>query len=152
MPTTGHILVIGFGNTLRGDDALGRIACQRLREHIDANRVTVIDQTAPTPELAVDVAKASLVIFLDASEDGPVDQIVTRVVDVSEVATVMAHRLGPSEILALAAHLYESSPPAYVISFQGKTFELSDNQLTAEADVACRQIVQCALELIDARI
>ena len=93
MAAQSQTLVVGFGSTLRGDDALGRIACQRLRTVVDPERVKVIDQTAPTPELAAEVALATRVIFLDASANGPTDEVVTCPLAATGLDYAMAHNL-----------------------------------------------------------
>ena len=96
MANEKQALVIGFGSTLRGDDALGRIACERLRDVVDPQQVKVVDQAAPTPELAAEVAAASLVIFLDASIDGPAGEVVARRLTAADSSHAMAHSLNPN--------------------------------------------------------
>lgn len=144
-------LVIGLGNTLRGDDALGRIASERLRLAVDSERVKVIDQCAPTPELAAEIAAASLVLFLDASADGPTDRIVTRRLSASDALEAMAHRLDPCRLIGLARHLYGRVPEAFAITFRGRSFEFNDHRLSREAEAACDSIVQATLQLIGVR-
>ena len=85
-------LIIGIGNTLRGDDALGRIAAERVLDAVDSQKVRVISQCALTPELAAEIAEVALVIFLDASADGPSDQILTRRLTATDAHEPMAHR------------------------------------------------------------
>ena len=142
-----HILVIGFGNTLRGDDALGRVACERLRSLVDPKSVKIIDQQAPTPELAAKVAAAASVIFLDASVDGPEDSVVTRRLPVTEHGQSTAHSLDVRTVLGLAHHLYDRQPTAFLVSFRGKSFGLSD-KMTPDALAACDAIVEQTLELV----
>lgn len=142
------ILVIGLGNTLRGDDALGRIAAQRLRSVVDLRTVTIIDQCAPTPELAAEIGGASLVFFLDASIDGPTDQIVTSCLTASETAQAMAHRYDALTLLGLSQQLYGHVPETFAITFRGDSFDFSDCQLSPRAEVACDTIVEQTLRLI----
>src|SRR5208283_625871 len=62
------ILVIGFGNLLRGDDAIGCHAAHALEEHFrDDPQVEVIAAQQLTPEMADDLARNEFVLFLDAS-------------------------------------------------------------------------------------
>ena len=72
------VLVIGYGNSIRGDDAFGPLVAERLEQTLQADRVEVLSRHLLTPELAADVRDASLVIFIDASSDGPVGQTVCR--------------------------------------------------------------------------
>ena len=142
-------LVLGFGNTLRGDDALGRIAAERVQAATDPAEVTVISQSAPTPELAAVIAQASLVIFLDAAIDGPADRIVVRELTSSKSPHPMAHRLDPASLLGLAGHLFGHEPQAFALTFRCSCTDFRDRELTPAASIACDQLVQTALDLID---
>lgn len=142
-------LVIGFGSTLRGDDALGRIACERLRDVVDPRRVKVIDQAAPTPELAAEVAAAALVIFLDASVAGPAGEVVTHRLAAADPCHATAHSMNPQAIVALADRLYGHQPPAYLISFRGRSFDIGNHQLSSEAEAACALVVLRTLQLVE---
>jgi hydrogenase maturation protease len=143
-------LVVGLGNTLRGDDALGRIAAERLRPAVDPNQVKVIDQCAPTPELAAEMSAVALVIFLDASADGPADRVVTRRLTESAAADSLAHRVDLGGLLGLARRLYGHAPEAYAVTFRGRSFDFSDTQLSQEAEAASHVLVREALRLIRA--
>ena len=148
MTSAPRILVVGLGNTLRGDDALGRIAAQELRLQVDPQQVRVIDQTAPTPELAAEVAAASLVIFLDASVDGPPDRICTHRLGVATPAAPAAHQLTAPAVLQLARQLYDRSVEAYVITFCTSSFDFGDRCLSPAAERACQAFVAETLALI----
>ena len=65
---TGDVLVIGYGNTLRTDDGVGRLAAERLADDPRLDGVRVIGRHQLTPELALDVSQAALVVFVDASQ------------------------------------------------------------------------------------
>ena len=59
------ILVIGYGNELRGDDGIGpRVAEAIAAAHHPGVRVVSCFQLVP--ELAADLAKARLAVFVDA--------------------------------------------------------------------------------------
>ncbi len=61
-------LIIGYGNLLRGDDAVGCHAAHELEQHYrDDPEVEVIATQQLTPEMAEDVSRCGLVLFLDAS-------------------------------------------------------------------------------------
>ena len=145
-------LVIGLGNTLRGDDALGRIAAERVRLAARPHDVKVIDRCSPTPELAMELSEVSRVVFLDASVDGPTDQVVTRRLNECKVSESLGHRLDIGTLLNLSRQLYGHAPEAFAITFRGRTFEFSDRRLTPEAEAAVEQIVEKTLRLVGCRI
>jgi len=61
-------LIIGYGNLLRGDDAVGcRVAYKLDQLFQDDPDVEVIASQQLTPEMAEDVARSNFVLFLDAA-------------------------------------------------------------------------------------
>ena len=73
------ILLIGYGSTLRGDDAVGRHVVEIFAGRSLPN-VTTISVTQLVPELAAQIATAQAVIFVDASGDNEL-----RDVDIREI-------------------------------------------------------------------
>ena len=64
------IVVIGYGNPLRGDDAIGWKAAEALRDvYEDDMAVEVFASHQLNPEMAESVAEAGMVIFIDAVAD-----------------------------------------------------------------------------------
>lgn len=151
MQPTPQIVVIGLGNTLRGDDAVGRLAAQRVRRATNPGRVRVIDQVAITPELAAEIAGASLAIFLDASVDGPPDRVQTTRITPREPAPSMAHRLDVHGVAYLAEQLYGKSPEVLAITFRGQDFAVSDQQLSPAAATGLEELVSETLCVIASR-
>ena len=70
------ILVIGYGNALRGDDAFGPYVAEKLLTMVDELQVRVLIRRCLTPELALDLATAPRAVFIDASVDGAAGQVV----------------------------------------------------------------------------
>jgi hydrogenase maturation protease len=72
MSANQNLLVIGYGNTLRGDDGVG----PRVAEAVRALRLpgvsTLVCQML-TPEHAAPISLAQTVIFVDAAVDAPKD-------------------------------------------------------------------------------
>jgi hydrogenase maturation protease len=105
-------LIVGYGNTLRGDDAvgpqlatmLGGIAVQQL-----------------VPELAERIAAEDRVIFIDARTDlAPGD------VQVMPVAgdSASTHWCSPGWLLHLAQEVYGRSPEAILIGVGAESFDI----------------------------
>jgi len=62
-----RILVVGLGNVLMRDDAIGPYCVQHLRTHYELPPdVTVVDLGTAGPELAVQVESADIIIVVDA--------------------------------------------------------------------------------------
>ncbi len=84
MTPGAHVLVVGYGNALRGDDGVGQEVAEAVwlqRDRLPGlARARVLWVTQLTPELAVDVSEAGLVVFVDAACDGrPVGSVAVEV-------------------------------------------------------------------------
>ena len=55
----GLVLVIGYGNPLRGDDGIGWSAANALAEGMQDDRVRIVACIQLTPELAESIAQAT---------------------------------------------------------------------------------------------
>ena len=82
--------------------------------------VTVLAVHQLTPELAIDMSRASLVILIDASADDPPGSITVRSVAddgnlTAGAAGPSSHHVGPGELLAVARVLYGHAPEALTV-------------------------------------
>ncbi len=67
----GGVLVIGYGNALRSDDGVGWHAAALLADDPRLAGAEVLALHQLSPELALDMSRASLVILVDAGVDDP---------------------------------------------------------------------------------
>ena len=118
-----QVLIIGYGNPLRGDDGLGWRAAHECAVTLPPSLVNVIACHQLTLELAEPISQAGLVIFLDADAQGPPGQMsCRRIVAQPSEAGVFSHYLTPPALLAYAQALYGGSPTAVVLSISGADF------------------------------
>lgn len=115
----GRVLVIGFGNPLRGDDGLGWVAAEHLLKQGEALDVLAVHQL--TPELAEPVSRADLVIFIDARRDGTPGEVSSEAV-LPEPPAAFWHHVSPGILLGSAQALYGRSPEAVLFSIAGEEF------------------------------
>ncbi len=116
-------LIIGYGNPLRGDDALGHYAVQRLSELVDNETVKLISCHQLTPELAAEASKYDKVIFIDASigeKEGVLT--VTRLDHTQLPKPAISHQLEPESVLAYSSTLYGKTPDAYLVTITAGSF------------------------------
>jgi len=105
--SAGGTLVIGIGNSLRGDDGVGwRLAAEL------GNGVNVRCLHQLTPELAADLALVGRVLFIDAwlAPAGAAPRL--RPVAPGGSGVAGSHRLEPAQLLGLAQMLYGAAPRA----------------------------------------
>ena len=107
-------LIIGFGNPLREDDALGWRAAELL-ERREGSSIDVLKCHQLTPELVDLVGRASLVIFLDASVSQEPGAISTRLVEKS-VPAAWSHQLSPDQLIGFSEQVTGPAPRAYLIT------------------------------------
>lgn len=122
-----RVLIIGYGNRLRGDDGLGWHAAERLRELAPDRGVQIVAAHQLAPEMAEEVSGAELVLFLDSREGGTPGQF--RQEEVQPAARdrgAVSHHLAPSELLDLALRVYGKCPQAMLLSLSGAQFEHGD--------------------------
>lgn len=136
-----RVLVIGYGNTLRGDDALGPRAAEHLRPLIFPAEVLACHQLSP--ELAAQLAEYDAAIFVDAAATGTPGEVrVSHVAD-SHGESSLTHHVSPAALLVLARQLYGRAPRALLVTAVGANFALhaaEDAPLSSAAEDALKKI------------
>ena len=113
-------LIIGYGNPIRGDDGVGPYVAAQLGG-------IAVHQLVP--EMAEQIAKVGIVIFVDANCSLPPGEV--EVLPVEEEA-MLTHKSTPGALLKLAREVYGQAPKATLIGIGVTSFDLG-NQLTPEA-------------------
>lgn len=120
----GRILVLGIGNPGRGDDGLG----PELVDRIERAAISGVDTDA-NYQLNVEDALAcsahDLVVFVDASNDGPDPYSFTEIAPAREIAFT-THELAPASVLALCEDLYGLRPEARLLTVRGREWEIAE--------------------------
>jgi hydrogenase maturation protease len=164
MPT--RVLLIGYGNALRGDDALGPMAVERLRPLLTtALPTTALPTTAlPTnalpinvellschqlaPELAERLARCELALFVDAAARGEPGTVhVQRLWPEAAGIASLTHHIQPAALLALARELYGRAPEAMLVTGAGATFDGRES-LSEQGHQALHEICRLVPRLI----
>ena len=145
-PTTqpAGFLVIGYGNTLRGDDGVG----PRVAEAVAAlNLPGVRTLSCPmlTPELAEPISRASVVIFVDAAVDAP-REVQLRKLEPNETSQLMAHAADPRTMLALSRDVFGHVPRAWWLTIPVVKLDFSE-VLSPEAQRGLAEAVEKVLTL-----
>jgi len=104
-------LVIGYGNTLRGDDGVGPRVAEAIG-NLQLPGVRTLICPLLTPELADPVSRAGKVIFVDAAVDAP-KEVQWRKLEPNETLQLMAHAADPHTLLALARDVFGRAPEAW---------------------------------------
>ncbi|MGQ0556777.1 MAG: hydrogenase maturation protease [Nitrospiraceae bacterium] len=105
-PLSSTIRIIGLGNGMRGDDAVGLMAARRIRQEV-GNRAEVIEAEMAGVDLVELMKGANVVILIDAARSGQAPGTIHRL-DASvgpiggQVFPRSSHAIGVSEAIELA--------------------------------------------------
>ena len=146
--TSTRPIVIGYGNPLRQDDAIGWRAAELVERSLPAQAVDVIQCHQLTPELAEKLGSASLVLFLDAAADEDPGRICFQPVRAQEPG-VWTHYLVPGQLLGLAQQLQDEAPPAFLISGGALQMGMGDT-MTNNAEQCAERMAALAVRLVTA--
>jgi hydrogenase maturation protease len=141
--TPQKALLIGYGNDLRGDDAIGK----RVADAVAARKLADVETLAVhqlTPELAATLAKFERAIFVDAYIAADEEDVGVHPLKPSSTGEIAGHTGDPQSLLALTQALYEHCPQAWWVTVPGVNFGVGDS-LSLRAE----QGVTKALERID---
>lgn len=128
-------LVIGVGNSLRGDDGVGPAVVRRLA---GAPAVRVREVPQLLPELADDAARADVLVIVDAALDQPPGELRRRPVAPSPRARYELHELSPADLLAVARELHGRCPETWLVTIGVAEIEYVEGLSAAvEAAVPC---------------
>ena len=141
------ILIIGYGNTLRGDDAVGRKVAEIVAGW-NLPHVRAVSVHQLTPELAQDLSASSRVLFVDARVGRPNEAVAVLSIEASESVATLEHSTNPRTLLAISRALFGTSPAAQWITVPGTNFELGEG-LTAHAERGMKSALRAIVRLLD---
>lgn len=139
------LLVIGYGNTLRGDDGVG----PRVAEAVGALRlpgVSTLTCQQLSPEHAAPISLAETVIFVDAAVDAPTE-VQLRRLEPSDTSQLMAHAADPRTMLALSRDVFGHAPQAWWLTIPAVNLEFGE-ELTPGAQHGMNDAVKKIQSLI----
>lgn len=118
-----QILIVGYGNELRGDDAAG-VRVARAVATWELPNVSVLAVPQLTPELAATLAGVEYAIFVDAGPgSAEVDFGVTPLAPCAG-GRLEGHTADPGSLLGLSETLYQRSPNAWLLTIPYASVDL----------------------------
>lgn len=138
MTAKARLLVVGYGNTLRGDDGVGpRVAEIIAGLHLPGVRTLICQQLSP--EHAAPISRADTVIFVDAAVNAP-PEVQFRRLEPDDTSQLMAHAANPRTMLALSRDVFGHVPQAWWLTIPAEKMEFGEN-LTTAAQRGCGEAV-----------
>jgi hydrogenase maturation protease len=143
-----NVLVIGYGNRLRSDDAVGLFAVREVQNKVTRPGVEFLELPQLQPDLAERVASSDLTIFIDAATDGMGGEINFEPLLPARVALHESHNLDPESLLRIAKNIYGKAPTALLATIAGECFGLGSS-LTPEVETSMRGVAQRVAQIVE---
>ncbi len=111
---TTNVLVIGYGNELRGDDGVGPRVARAIADRRWPG-VSALDTHQLKPELAESLASSRQAIFVDAAL-AKRDRVTVEALAPCNGEMPLGHVGDPRQLLALTRRLYGRCPEAWLVT------------------------------------
>ncbi|MGE5466774.1 MAG: hydrogenase maturation protease [Ignavibacteria bacterium] len=119
------VLVFGWGNPSRGDDALGPLFVERI-EALGLPDVECLTDFQLQVEHALDLHGRRQILFVDASVSAQAPFGADRIAPIKD-ASFTTHAMTPQSVLQVYRDLEdEDPPPCWLLAIRGERFELGE--------------------------
>jgi len=154
------VLIVAYGNPLRSDDGVARLAAEALEDKFSPRDVEIVRLHQLAPEVADDIQNRELVLFIDAAcvdsaEGGRTGEIRVHEVSRKEIDERphehFTHTYSPARVLCLARELYGAAPRACVITVAGENFGHGE-RLSSPVAEALPQLLVRIEQLVESSI
>ena len=114
-----RLLVVGYGNPMRGDDGLGWEVARRI-EALCLRGVDIYYAQQLQTELLEEWSRYRRIMLIDAATSGPV--LCLRRIRKRRAGASSTHNLTPETLLALSWRLYGRAPEMTLCQMRGEDF------------------------------
>lgn len=122
---TAPILIFGWGNPSRGDDALGPLFVERIGA-LGLPGVECLTDFQLQVEHALDLQGRARILFVDAGVDAAAPYSQRRLSPARD-ASFSTHAMTPEAVMQVYVDLHdEAPPPCTLLAIRGERFELGE--------------------------
>lgn len=122
---TAPLLIFGWGNPSRGDDALGPLLVERI-EALNLPGVECLTDFQLQVEHALDLQDRRRILFVDASYSAAAPFAVSRLAPARD-ESFSTHAISPESVMQVYADLHDDEPPpCELLAIRGESFELGE--------------------------
>jgi hydrogenase maturation protease len=141
------VLVFGYGNLSRGDDALGPLLLEYVETHCDLDNIEILSDFQLQIEHALDLENRALVLFVDASVSCS-DAFDFSILEPDRDKSYTTHAMSPAAVLDVYQSIKKQAPPpCFLLSIKAEKLELGEG-LSTQAENNLVQACQFAEELL----
>ncbi|HEY8035710.1 MAG TPA: hydrogenase maturation protease [Methylobacter sp.] len=124
------VLLFGYGNLSRGDDALGPLLLEYAENHCDLDAIEILSDFQLQIEHALDLENRRLVLFVDASV-ACASAFDFALLKPAKDKSYTTHAMSPAAVLDVYQSIKnEAPPPCFLLSIKAEQFELGDGLST----------------------
>lgn len=141
------VLLFGYGNLSRGDDALGPLLLEFVETHCDLDNIEILNDFQLQIEHALDLENRALVLFVDASVscDGAFD---FSLLEPDRDKSYTTHAMSPAAVLDVYQSIKKQAPPpCFLLSIKAEKLELGEG-LSIQAENCLEQACLFVAELL----
>lgn len=149
-----RVLIIGYGNPLRCDDAVGWKITEALEASFVHPDVEIHLAHQLLPEMAEWLSQTEQIIFIDASAEGTAGTwscFPIAASPVQEQLPSLIHKLSPTHLLGLTEALFGKTAHAEMITVVGENFGYGES-LSASVAAVIPEICSYLLECLTLRL
>lgn len=141
------VLVFGYGNLSRGDDAVGPLLLEYIESHCDLEGIEIISDFQLQIEHALDLENRELVLFVDASV-ACVSEFNFTMLEPARDKSYTSHAMSPAAVLDVYQSIKKQAPPpCFLLSIKAEKFELGEG-LSTQAENNLHQACVFASKLL----
>jgi len=142
------VLVIGYGNTLRGDDGFGPYVASQLAARVQHPDIQILTPQQLTPDLAGQVAASRMTILIDARVGDHPGRIHRSLVPVPDrAAPTFQHHITPESLAGVTHALYSVTPLMHLFTAESSSFEIQE-ELSLELLAAAEDVIVQVMNLL----
>lgn len=144
---TEPVLVFGYGNLSRGDDALGPLLIEYLQQRFGTDHLDLLTDFQLQIEHALDLDGRELVLFVDASVACAAPWEFSELNPALDIGYT-SHAMHPASVMAVYQSIRKQPPPpCFLLAIQGESFELGEG-LSTNAERHLQQAESFVEELL----
>ncbi len=137
--STEPILVFGYGNPSRGDDALGPAFVDAI-ETLGLSGVECLTDFQLQVEHALDLKDRAKVLFVDASSS-LAESFKASEVSAARDNTFTTHAISPAAVLQAYRQIEGGEPPpTFLLAIRGESFELGEAMSASAKTALCEAL------------
>ncbi|MCX7107273.1 MAG: hydrogenase maturation protease [Methylococcales bacterium] len=141
------VLVFGYGNLSRGDDALGPLLLDYIESHCALEAIEILCDFQLQIEHALDLENRCLVLFVDASVSCE-DAFSFTQIEPAKDKSYTTHTMSPAAVLDVYQSIKKQPPPlSFLLSIKAEKLELGEG-LSTPAKKHLEQACQFADQLL----